>query len=40
VELLAEVDIDRDIPAELYGAVAEVLSWIYRANDSLGTGND
>jgi len=33
VELLAQVDIDREIPAELYAAVAEVLSWIYRAND-------
>jgi flagellar biosynthesis protein len=33
VELLAQVDIDREIPSELYAAVAEVLSWIYRAND-------
>jgi len=32
VELLAQVDIDREIPPELYAAVAEVLSWIYRAN--------
>ncbi len=35
VELLAQVDIDREIPAELYAAVAEVLSWIYRANDEM-----
>jgi flagellar biosynthesis protein len=35
VELLAQVDIDREIPPELYAAVAEVLSWIYRANESL-----
>jgi flagellar biosynthesis protein len=33
VELLAQVDIDREIPTELYAAVAEVLSWIYRANN-------
>lgn len=32
VELLAQIDIDREIPVELYGAVAEILSWIYRAN--------
>jgi len=35
IELLAEVDIDREIPAQLYAAVAEVLSWIYRANDEI-----
>ena len=35
VELLAEIDIDREIPPELYGAIAELLSWIYRANTAL-----
>jgi flagellar biosynthesis protein len=35
VELLAQVEIDREIPAELYAAVAEVLAWIYKANDAL-----
>jgi flagellar biosynthesis protein len=35
VELLAEVEIDREIPSELYGAIAELLSWIYRANNAL-----
>lgn len=35
VELLAQVDIDREIPPELYAAIAEILSWVYRANDSL-----
>jgi flagellar biosynthesis protein len=34
VELLAEVDVDREIPAELYAAVAEILAWVYRANES------
>jgi flagellar biosynthesis protein len=35
VELLAQIDIDREIPPELYAAVAEILSWIYRANDAM-----
>jgi flagellar biosynthesis protein len=35
VELLAQIDIDREIPPELYGAIAELLSWIYRANNAL-----
>ncbi|MBD3390691.1 MAG: flagellar biosynthesis protein FlhB [Chitinivibrionales bacterium] len=35
VELLAQVELDREIPVELYGAVAEILSWIYRANEDM-----
>ncbi|HON10216.1 MAG TPA: EscU/YscU/HrcU family type III secretion system export apparatus switch protein [Chitinispirillaceae bacterium] len=35
VELLAQIDIDREIPPELYAAVAEILSWIYKANKEL-----
>ena len=35
VELLAQIEIDREIPSELYAAVAELLSWIYRANTAL-----
>lgn len=35
IELLAQVDIDYEIPPELYAAVAEVLCWIYRANNAL-----
>jgi flagellar biosynthesis protein len=38
VELLAQIDIDREIPSELYGAVAEILSWIYRANSAMKKG--
>lgn len=37
LELLAQVDIDREIPSELYTAVAEILSWIYRANSEIRT---
>jgi flagellar biosynthesis protein len=35
VELLAQIEIDREIPPELYTAIAELLSWIYRANNAL-----
>ncbi len=35
VELLAQVDIDKEIPQELYAVVAEILSWIYRANEEM-----
>jgi flagellar biosynthesis protein len=37
LELLAQVDIDREIPSELYTAVAEILSWVYRANSEVRT---
>ncbi|HEX2958208.1 MAG TPA: EscU/YscU/HrcU family type III secretion system export apparatus switch protein [Chitinispirillaceae bacterium] len=37
LELLAQVDIDREIPSELYTAVAEILSWVYRANSEIRT---
>jgi len=30
VSLLMQVDFDAHIPAELYQAVAEILSWLYR----------
>jgi flagellar biosynthesis protein len=32
VELLAQVELDREIPRELFAAVAEILAWIFRAN--------
>jgi flagellar biosynthesis protein len=35
IELLAQVEIDRQIPPELYAAVAELLSWVYQANEAL-----
>jgi len=35
VEMLSQIDIDKNIPVELYAAVAEVLSWIYRANSDM-----
>jgi len=30
VDLLLQVDLDREIPTALYYAVAEVLAWVYR----------
>ncbi len=38
VELLGQIDIDREIPPELYAAVAEILSWIYRASREIQKG--
>ncbi len=35
VELLSQIDIDREVPPELYSAVAEILSWIYKANGEI-----
>ena len=32
VEVLAKLDIDREIPESLYRAVAEVLAFVYRLN--------
>ena len=36
LELLSQIDIDREIPPELFTAVAEILSWVYRANNEIG----
>jgi flagellar biosynthesis protein len=35
VEVLAQIELDREIPPELYSAVAEIMSWIYRADKEL-----
>jgi len=36
VEVLSKLDIDQEIPQELYQLVAEVLSFIYRADRTAG----
>lgn len=36
VELLAACDLGEEIPIELYEAVAEVLTWLFRLNASMG----
>ncbi|WP_442600962.1 EscU/YscU/HrcU family type III secretion system export apparatus switch protein [Paenibacillus sp. KN14-4R] len=35
VEVLSKLDLDQEIPAELYQLVAEVLSFIYRSDSRL-----
>ncbi len=35
-EILSAIDIDSDIPLEAFAAVAEILSYIYRANATYG----
>ncbi len=35
VAVLAEIELDREVPPELYKAVAEVMAWVYRANGEL-----
>lgn len=34
VALLTQVDIDQNIPAELYLAVAELLAWLYKIENN------
>lgn len=36
VALLMQVDLDRQIPPELYIAVAELLAWVYRLEQGVG----
>ena len=35
VQILAALDLETEIPPELYRAVAEVLAFIYRLNDKI-----
>lgn len=35
VEVLSKLDLDQEIPAELYQLVAEVLSFIYRSDHKI-----
>ena len=38
VEILSRLEIDTPIPLEAFAAVAEILAYVYRANNSLGDG--
>ena len=40
VSLLMQVDLDRQIPPQLYVAVAEVLAWVYRLDVARGKENE
>ncbi|HUC90993.1 MAG TPA: EscU/YscU/HrcU family type III secretion system export apparatus switch protein [Paenibacillus sp.] len=35
VEVLSKLDIDQEIPPELYALVAEILSFVYRSDNKL-----
>lgn len=36
--LYAHAEIDQEIPARLFGAVAQVLAWVYQLRDAMATG--
>lgn len=38
VQLLSRLEIDEQIPLELYRAVAEILAFVYQANSRYGPG--
>ena len=38
VGVLMQVDLDQQIPPQLYVAVAEVLAWVFRLEQKLGKG--
>jgi flagellar biosynthesis protein len=40
VDLLVQVDLDRQIPPALYVAVAEVLAWVYRLEGRAAAHNE
>ncbi|GMK40704.1 hypothetical protein PCCS19_37600 [Paenibacillus sp. CCS19] len=40
VEVLSKLDIDQEIPPELYTLVAEILSFIYRSDKQAGGWDD
>lgn len=40
LELLAVCDLDEEIPSELYGAVAELLAYLWRLNEELRSAPD
>ena len=36
--LYAHTEIDQEIPARLFSAVAQVLAWVYQLRDAMATG--
>ncbi|WP_274651561.1 EscU/YscU/HrcU family type III secretion system export apparatus switch protein [Paenibacillus humicola] len=38
IEVLSKLDIDQEIPPELYALVAEILSFVYRTDQRAGGG--
>jgi flagellar biosynthesis protein len=40
VNLLMQVDLDGEIPQELYGAVAEILAWLYALDQNSASNHE
>lgn len=40
VNLLMQVDLDSEIPPELYQAVAEILAWLYAMDQSISNSQE
>jgi len=40
VSLLMQVDLDNEIPPELYQAVAEILAWLYSMDQGISGSHD
>ncbi|MNG22752.1 Flagellar biosynthetic protein FlhB [compost metagenome] len=40
VEVLSKLEVDQEIPPELYALVAEILSFVYRSDKKAGGWND
>jgi len=40
VNLLMQVDLDSEIPPELYQAVAEILAWLYSMDQKIGSSQE
>ncbi|HSQ72497.1 MAG TPA: EscU/YscU/HrcU family type III secretion system export apparatus switch protein, partial [Rubrivivax sp.] len=38
--LYAHCEVDQEIPARLFGAVAQVLAWVYQLRDAMAAGRD
>ena len=38
--VLAQLDLEKEIPAELYKPIAEILSFVYRVNEKAKSGDD
>ena len=36
VETLSKLDLDQEVPPELYHVIAEVLAWVYKINGKYG----
>lgn len=40
IAVLSQLDLDKEIPAELYKPIAEILSFVYRVNEKAKSGGD